>query len=109
MMVIKCNVLGMWRNYDFEIEKVCNSEYSNSYQMYKNVFCVICNLFVFLEDIQQKLCVLILENDMIVVCYDYLFIMFIYLFKNVFCKYCMQVVILYYGIFFYFLFWYLYN
>lgn len=89
MMVIKCNVLGIWINYDFEIEKVCNSEYSNSYQMYKNVFCVICNLFVFLEDILQKLCVLILENDMIVVCYDYLFIMFIYLFKNVFCKYCM--------------------
>lgn len=31
MVVIKCNVLGIWINYDFEIEKVCNSEYSNSY------------------------------------------------------------------------------
>lgn len=96
-MVTKCNVSGTWINYDFEIEKACNSEYSNSYQMYKNVFCAMCNPPVPSEDIPQKPCAPILENDMTAACHDHMPTMLTYPFKNVFCKNCMQDAIPFHG------------
>lgn len=89
-VVTKCNVSGTWKDYDIEIEKACHSEYSNSYQMYKNVFCAMCNPPVPSEDIQLESCAPNLENDMTTACFDQLETMLTYPFKNLFCKHCMQ-------------------
>ena len=40
----KCNVTGLWQQYDSELESLCTS-YLSSYKGYKNVHCYLCNGF----------------------------------------------------------------
>lgn len=50
--VRQCNVTGMWKNYDADIENGCNSDFLDKYMFcesisrlfFKNIFCAMCNV-----------------------------------------------------------------
>ncbi|KAK3084255.1 hypothetical protein FSP39_010714 [Pinctada imbricata] len=39
----KCNVTGMWVNYDKDIEYACESPFLGEKRMFRNIFCFMCN------------------------------------------------------------------
>ena len=39
----KCNETGLWGTYDPDIRYACESEYTNHFRVFKNVFCYMCN------------------------------------------------------------------
>ena len=42
-LISKCNVTGLWFDYDPEIEWACENFNSNALMNYRNIFCYICN------------------------------------------------------------------
>ena len=42
-IVDRCNQTGTWDTYDLAIEQACESMYTVSYRLYKNIFCYMCN------------------------------------------------------------------
>jgi hypothetical protein len=40
--VSSCNVSGMWKEYDEDIDFACQT-YKNKHKFFKNIFCYICN------------------------------------------------------------------
>ncbi|XP_069128563.1 uncharacterized protein [Argopecten irradians] len=46
LMYTTCNVTGLWREYNSDVEWACrhyDNTYEHNYQYYKNIFCYICN------------------------------------------------------------------
>jgi hypothetical protein len=54
-LIDECNVTGTWSTYDYDIDWACNG-FQLPFEIYKNVFCFICNPPLTDQDIITSTC-----------------------------------------------------